>query len=160
MGLQTVWRLGTRKRVYRRSGNCSCRRELQNPVGLEGELFTEKAMSSQQLIESGRKKGSEFDNNCRASRRPRDNSPPFSEACLRFPFPRPGARAGRLHPLPDSTQALPPPRRGNAVIWPDLGALRSTDRTMRPSVRSAGYPDEKLCAIQRRKFHPAFRLVH
>lgn len=50
--------------VYRGPGNCSYRRELHKPVGLE-ELFTEKAMSFQQFIESGNMKGSEFENNCR-----------------------------------------------------------------------------------------------
>lgn len=122
------------------------------------ELFTERATSFQQFLESVNKKGSEFES-CRAGRRPKDYSPPYSEACLRFRFSKPGARAGPLHPLPYSTQAFPPPRRGNAVIWPDLGSLGGTDRTTRPSVRSAGYPDEKLCAIQRRRFHPAFRLI-
>ncbi|XP_029419233.1 uncharacterized protein LOC115070298 [Nannospalax galili] len=79
-----------------------------------------------------------------------------------FLFLGPGARAGPLHSLPDSTQTFPPPRLGNSDIWLDLlrpGTLKRTDRTTRPPVRPAKYPDVNLCAIQRRNFHPALRLV-
>lgn len=54
--------------------------------------------------------------------------------------------------LTKSLNPSPPPRRGNSEIWAGLllGAVGSGDRRIQPPIRPPGYPDVKLCAIQRR----------